>query len=532
MWISLENFKLFLNEIPRDTRFPDKNLIPFISGKCGIAESDILNYRIIRRTLDARKKRKIFFIYKLEVEVKESVNTEGRFPAPLLRKKRDLENLSLFPGISENPIIIGSGPAGLCSALLLAEYGLKPIVIDRGQAVDIRKRDIDSFMDSGELNTESNFLFGEGGAGTYSDGKLYTRKKDRNIAYILDRFVEAGAPEEIKYLKRPHIGSDKLPGMVSALRKKITGLGGEFIWGTRVDNVLLSGNRCKGVILSDGRKLSAPFVIIASGLSAEKLIRKLASKLEYSLKGFQVGCRIEHKQSLINKARYGIDPPPPCLGAAEYNLISRPPRGRALSASTFCMCPGGIVIPATNNEGRLSTNGMSEYSRSGKFSNAGIIVNQNPEDFKTAKEAFDFIEAIEKKAFSAGGGNFRCPAQSAYAFMNGEETLYSTDTSYNFDIIPARLDMILPEETVFALKEALMYFEKLIPGFMSSGTLMGVETHVSSPVRFIRDKQTLASSSARGLYIVGEGAGMAGGIISAAVDGLKIAEKIIREGID
>jgi uncharacterized FAD-dependent dehydrogenase len=332
------------------------------------------------------------------------------------------------------------------------------------------------------------------------------------------------------YLKKPHIGSDRLPQVIRNIRKKIESMGGTFLWGKQVEEIIEKDMACCGVKLSDGETMEAPLTIIAPGHSARKLIKQLLKQdTGYIPKDFQLGCRIEHKQSFVDYMQYGVSERPACLGAAEYNLVSRPPkRLNVASLASFCMCPGGEIIPATSSQGQLSTNGMSKYARSGDFANSGLIVNQNCGDFDSVFSAFDFIDRIEKQAFEAGGGDFVCPAQGAYAFFTGEQDLSVSESSYKFGLCSSRLDSILPPATVKALKEALKHFEKIAPGFMYSGTLVGVETRVSSPVRFFRNPESLESSFKR-LYIAGEGAGYASGIISAALDGLRIAEKALQQ---
>lgn len=531
MRIILDGLRVFVKKVPVSVTNLDQELKPFISSFSGIPEDDIRSYRILRKTLDARERRKLHFIFKIDVDVVESSKQAAKFPSPSLQVSHPLRQLSPLKGIPLNPVVVGSGPAGLMAALLLAEYGLKPIICERGRDVNSRHEDIGQFLQSRQLNTESNYLFGEGGAGTYSDGKLYTRINDPASSYVLESFVAAGAPEEILYLKRPHIGSDMLPKMVKNIREKIISLGGSFLWSTAVSDVFIEKKRCRGVITSKGEKIEAPFVLMAPGLSARDIITALIGNgVNYFLKGFQIGCRVEHSQSFVNMFQYGIDPLPPFLSAAEYNFVSRPPNDRNAGAVTFCMCPGGEIIPAVNQQGRLSTNGMSPYGRNGHFANSAIIVNQDPSGFKTYVDAFAFIDNIERLAFEAGGSDFAAPAQDAYSFVRGEESLSSSKSSYRFGTVSARIDTILPQRTADAVSEALIHFEKMAAGFMTSGKIIGVETHVSSPVRFFRHPETF-QSSLEGLYFAGEGAGYAGGIMSSAVDGLNIAEKILRNGI-
>ena len=529
-----KQFKISVNDFSKDIVDIDSNLIPIISKKTGINVKDIVSYKIIGKSLDARKKKNLIFNFKLEVKVDPSIKIEGLFlddPVPVNSKRNknhNLNDLNLKNDLQVNPIVIGTGPAGLMTAYLLALYDLKPIIVDIGKPVEERKEDIKSFFTDRKANPKSNFLFGEGGAGTYSDGKLYTRTKDPKIKFILETFVNAGAPEEIKYLKRPHIGSDILPGMVKNIRLEIEKLGGKFIWNSEVKSLIIENDSTlKGVSLANGEKIEAQVCFVAVGHSSRKLIKKMTeSGIEHNLKDFQIGCRIEHTQEFINQKQFGITKLPKCLGAAEYNMVNKPKRGIA-GVTTFCMCPGGIIAPMVAEEGQLSTNGMSRYARKSGFANSALIVNQKAADFTCIDEMFDFITAIEKNIFSAGGGDYSFPAQKAYSFIRKEiGDLKECNSSCELGIIPARLDEILPSKTFNALTEALKYFEKVMPGFMKSGVLIGAETRISSPVRFIRNMDSY-QSSVDNLYIIGEGAGYASGIISAALDGLRVAEKYL-----
>ncbi len=516
----LDGFKLFISEV-RNRKNPDAELKPFIASFLQIPEAKITAYRIIQKSLDARSVRSMHFLYRLalNLDTKEIPDalTEFRNDEPYIQP----ENLSKI----SNPLVLGTGPAGLMAALILAEAGTKPFIFDRGFDVETREKDIDRLYQQRILNSESNFLFGEGGAGTYSDGKLYTRIRDPRIKYILDVFVKGGAAQEISYLKHPHIGSDVLPGMVVFIRKYIESLGGKFFWGRKAVGIIRENDKCRGLKFSDGTKVESETVILAPGHSAVELILSLINEgVGYSLKDFQIGSRIEHSQEFINQIRYGEEIPPYCLGAAEYNFVSRTAENSGISgAATFCMCPGGEIVPGSSVEGQLSTNGMSRFARNGKFANSAIIVNQKASDFKSAQDAFAFLAKIEKDVFAAGGSNYSSPAQDAAAFVRGEKKLSMKESSYKLGLVPASLDSILPSKTVKAIQTALQNFEKTSSGFMRKGKLVGVECKVSSPVRFTRDFETM-ESTLKGLYIAGEGAGFAGGITSAGVDGMKAAE--------
>lgn len=515
----------------------EQRLHPWIAKRCGIDEQDVLSYEIRHRSLDARRKPDIKYIYQLDVKVRanspvhEDANTVVSTPEP--DHEHPLYHLPISLPAPEHPVIVGAGPAGLMAAYLLALYGCKPLILDRGTDVDQRRADIEHFLHTRQLNPESNYLFGEGGAGTYSDGKLYTRIKDHRIKFLLDAYVAARAPHRILYDHHPHIGSNILPSMVKRLRRQIEAWGGTFRWNAAVEDILIRRDHCEGVILRSGETVTGPLTLIACGHSARELIQQLVQRgIHHHLKDFQLGCRIEHLQQLIDQGQYGWIPPRHLVGAAEYQFTNRPSaQSHVAKATTFCMCPGGEIIAATSDPGRLCTNGMSPFLRNGSYANAGLIVNQPAAQFSAANQAFEMLDAIERQAFTSGSGAeqayaYRCPAQSARAFVRGEAGLASQETSYRLGITAARLDQLLPSATVHALREALQYFEKLIAGFLRDGVLIGVETRVSSPVRFERSPETL-SSSLPGLYLAGEGAGYAGGITSAALDGLRVAETIL-----
>jgi uncharacterized FAD-dependent dehydrogenase len=525
---TLRNLRVPVAGLAPDLVDLDSNLKPFIATECGVPESAVLDYQIANKGIDARIKA-VFIGYTVHVELSESPQENEKLIQNDSKWMFEADIPAHSPKeVPKGVIVVGTGPAGLCAAWLLAHYGCDPVVIDRGFDVDRRTADICHFMETGKLDINSNFLIGEGGAGAYSDGKLYTRTKDPLGSFVLKLFADHGAPEEILYLKRPHIGSDKLPGMVKSIREQIISMGGTFITGREVTGVFEENGRCGGVVTVDGEKLHAPAVILAHGLGGRHLTENLvAAGIDHALKDFQLGTRIEHKQSMVNYTQYGTSTPHPCLGAAEYNLVSRPPKQlRAGNVSSFCMCPGGIIVPSTAEEGRFSTNGMSRFARNGKFANSCLIVNQSKEDFATPAEAFMIIRELESQAYFSGGGGYTAPAQDAAAFVNEHLGLSKKDTSYCFGMEPARIDEMLPKNTARSLRVGLKYFEKVFPGFMTQGTLVGIESYISSPVRFLRDKESL-QSSLPGLYLSGEGAGNAGGIMSAAVDGLKIAGAIL-----
>jgi uncharacterized FAD-dependent dehydrogenase len=514
----------------------DHHLRPWIAAQCGIAETAVIDYRIERRSLDARQKPDLRYVYHLIARVSDGapvVEGEGvtvrTAPPP---EDQSLHHLPLRQPLPLHPLIVGAGPAGQMAAYLLAMHGCRPLVIDQGAEAAERTRDIARFHATRQLDPRSNYLFGEGGAGTYSDGKLYTRVKDRRMRFLLEAFVAARAPRHILYRHHPHIGSDLLPHMCRRLRQQIEAWGGSFRWHAEVQDIVERDGRCQGVVLADGSRLEAPLVMIGCGHSARALVRRLLARgISHKAKGYQLGCRIEHGQELIDLGQYGcragVDLPRHLLGAAEYNLVSRPPPHlQAASVTTFCMCPGGEIIAATSDPGQLSTNGMSRYARSSPFANAGLIVNQEIDRDGDGQAGFAAIDAIERAAFAAGGGDYQCPAQAAVDFLRGTLQTPLRPSSYRLGCRPGRIDRLLPAPTVRAIAQALQHFERIVPGFLRHGQVVGVETRVSSPVRFERDPETLASSLP-GLYLMGEGAGYAGGIVSAGLDGLRLAETVL-----
>lgn len=534
MLLKIDNLEIPVSKIPATMVNPDHHLHKYIAAHCAIPLDNIAEYTILNKSIDARRATPAL-VYSIAVRIKQELKStplralelsEDEFEKTLTA---DL-NLPDAPAGLKHPVIVGTGPAGLMAAYVLALAGCEPIILDRGFDVDQRKQDIDAFQCSRTLNPESNYLIGEGGAGTFSDGKLYTRTRDSRIRFILKTFTTAGAPHEIMYLKHPHIGSDILPVVIKNIRKKIEALGGKFIFGQAVKSVLISDETCAGVVMADGSQLVAPATILTHGLGGRELTGQLMQQgIDYQLKGFQLGCRIEHQQDFIDFNQYRLKTRPTFLGAAEYNLVSRPPADSGIyGVSSFCMCPGGEIVFSSATEKHLSTNGMSRFARNGKFANACLIVNQSPEQFDSPITAYQFLDGLERQAFELGGGDYTAPAQDAAAFVNGDLKLSKTESSYCFGLKAARLDKLLPKQTSAALSTALKHFDRTFKGFMREGKIVGIETCISSPVRFVRSPETLASSLQR-LYIAGEGAGYAGGIISAAADGIKIAEKILAE---
>lgn len=528
MKITVENLTLSARKLPPEL---DKELHSHIAAKCGLKAQDVLSYKITKRSLDARKKPDLKLIYNLVADVREGARSA--FPLTPAAESSSVPMEDALPtcknGLS-NPIIIGSGPAGLFCAYILALAGCRPIVLERGKNVEERKKSIENFLSARTLDPESNFLYGEGGAGTWSDGKLFTRVKDPRISFVLDTFVKMGADESVHYFSHPHIGSDKLGGVIANLRRRIIELGGEFRFSSCVKKLFVENNTCKGVILTSGEKLEAPAVVAACGHSARNFLWELSlSGVKCAMKGFQIGCRIEHPQSFINFLQYGSEDAPGPVGSAEYQFISKPAQNGAIhGVTTFCMCPGGEIIPATAEEGFLSTNGMSNFARDGRFANSALVTTLPENAFSSVQGAFSFLRDLEKKVYKAGGSDYSCPAQSAAGFMKKEMgSLRDFSTSYALGVVPGSVDRLLPRGPAESIRRALRYFDKIAPGFASKGIIVGLETHVSSPLRFERNPLTEYCSFTN-FYMAGEGAGMAGGITSSAIDGIRMAEALLR----
>lgn len=507
-----------------------------ILKKLAIPASDLVRFEIFKRGVDARKSHAILFVYSLDVEVKNEAKILAKF-------KKD-PHVNIAPDTSyhfvaqasnhnkERPVIVGFGPAGIFAALILAQSGFKPIVLERGKAVRERTKDTWGLWRKNKLNPESNVQFGEGGAGTFSDGKLYSQIKDPKHygRKVLNEFVKAGAPEEILYVSHPHIGTFRLVGMVEEIRKNIIELGGEIRFQSRVDDIEIKDGQVQSVTLQNGERIPTKHLVLAVGHSARDTFEMIYKRGVYvEAKPFSIGFRIEHPQSLIDKARHGPNAQHPVLGAADYKLVHHAKNGR--SVYSFCMCPGGTVVSAASEEGRVVTNGMSQYSRNERNANAGIVVGISPEEDYPGHPlaGVELQRKLEAHAFELGGKDYQAPGQLIGDFIaNKASTKFgSVQPSYTPGVHLTNLDTALPEYAITAIREAIPAFAKQIKGFdLADGVLTGVETRTSSPIRIKRDDETLQSINTKGLYPTGEGAGYAGGILSAAVDGIKIAEAV------
>ncbi len=527
---------LRLTEIRLPINHDENALYQAVLNRLGINRVNLHRLSVYRRNYDARKKSAIMFSYSIDVEVDHEDTLLAQFQKdPHIQKAPDMAYhfVAQAPHSAFNrPIIIGFGPCGIFAALILAQSGFNPIIIERGKPVRERTQDTFGFWRQRVLNPESNVQFGEGGAGTFSDGKLHTQIRDPNHygRKVLEEFVKAGAPEEILYLGKPHIGTFKLVQMVERLRKEIISLGGTFYFNRRVDDLLIQNNRITGIVLNNNQTLLSDHVLIAPGHSARDTFEMLyRCGVSMEAKPFSVGFRIEHPQSLIDSCRLGPNAGNPLLGSADYKLVHHCKNGRTVYS--FCMCPGGTVVAAASEPGRLVTNGMSQYSRNERNANAAIVVNVTPDDFPKNHPlaGIDFQRDLEKKAFELGGNNYNAPCQRVGDFLKGKPStkLGKVIPSYQPGVTPCNLIDALPDFAITALREAILAFERSIPGFsMEDAILTGTETRTSSPVRIIRDRKSFESVSIKGLYPAGEGAGYAGGILSSAIDGIEAAQAI------
>lgn len=509
-----------------------------IAKKLKIKETEIKNYQIFKESIDARRGI-ITFVYTVDVTLANEIN--------ILNKK--IPHVSQTPHLdyqmppkrevmpTKRPIVIGFGPAGMFAALLLAEAGYRPLVFERGGSVDERIKSIDHFWKNGQLDPESNVQFGEGGAGTFSDGKLTTRVKDLRGRKVLEEFIRAGAPKEILYKAHPHIGTDLLRHVVVNIRETILTLGGEVHFNTKIDDFIIDDGQIRGVVTknkfdpNESQRFESDHVILAVGHSARDTFEKLYEhQVDMVAKPFAIGLRIEHPQKLINQAQYKEFAEHPKLGQAEYRLAHQATNGRGVY--TFCMCPGGYVVPASSEPNRIVTNGMSEHARAEMNANSAVLVQIRLDDFQSDHPlaGVEFQRQLESKAFVMGGSNYQAPAQLVGDFLANRPSMVtgSTKPSYALGIQLTNLHDLFSKEICEAMIEGIYAFDKKLSGFANNDAILtGIESRSSSPIRITRDLKSFESTNLKGLYPIGEGAGFAGGIVSSAIDGLRCAERVI-----
>ncbi|AXA92133.1 NAD(P)/FAD-dependent oxidoreductase [Massilia sp. YMA4] len=532
---------LRLNELKLPLNHTEPELTEAILARLDIAPEMLLSFTVHKRSYDARKKANIILIYSLDVATTDDAGVLQRrkhdvhlMPSPDMEYKFVAHGVNT-DGSQPRPVVIGMGPCGLFAALILAQMGLKPIVLERGKTVRERTKDTFGFWRKRVLNPESNVQFGEGGAGTFSDGKLYSQIKDPRYLgrKVLTEFVKAGAPEEIMYVSKPHIGTFRLVKMVEAMREEIVALGGEIRFEQRVTDFEIEEKdgvrQLRGLLLASGERIVTDHVVLAIGHSSRDTFQVLYERGVYiEAKPFSIGFRVEHPQSLIDTCRFGPNAGHPILGAADYKLVHHAKNGRAVYS--FCMCPGGTVVAAASEPGRVVTNGMSQYSRAERNANSAIVVSISPEDYPGHPLAgIEFQRRLEEKAFELGGGNYSAPGQLMGDFVAGKPSTEfgAVIPSYKPAVHLTDLATILPDYAVEALREAFPAFDKQVRGyFKHDAVLTGLETRTSSPIRIKRRDDDLQSLNTRGLFPAGEGAGYAGGILSAGVDGIKVAEAV------
>jgi uncharacterized FAD-dependent dehydrogenase len=534
---------LRINELKLPLDHTEADLDAAVLARLAIGRDSLRGYSVFKRSYDARKRSAILLIYALDVDLTDEAAVLARLQHDMHVMPSPDTGYKFVAGgerlqghdVNKRPVVVGTGPCGLFVALILAQMGLRPLILERGKVVRERTVDTFGFWRKRELNTESNVQFGEGGAGTFSDGKLYSQIKDP-LHYgrkVLTEFVKAGAPEEIMYVSKPHIGTFRLVKMVEQMRENIIALGGEYRFESKVTDIEVEEKdgvrQVRGVVLASGEHIATDHLVMAIGHSARDTFEMLYQRGVYiEAKPFSIGFRVEHPQSLIDVARFGPSAGNKILGAADYKLVHHASNGR--SVYSFCMCPGGTVVAASSEEGRVVTNGMSQYSRNERNANSAIVVGITPADYPGHPLAgIAFQRQLEERAFVLGGGTYDAPGQLVGDFVRGVPSTGFGTVAPSFKPAVHLTDLAgaLPEYAITAMREAFPAFDKQIKGYYKEdAVLTGVETRTSSPIRIKRNDGDLQSLNTRGLFPAGEGAGYAGGILSAAVDGIKVAEAV------
>jgi len=544
---------LRLTELRLPLNHAEDALRPAVLARLGLKNGQLKSFTVFKRSYDARKKSAMVLIYTVDCEVADEAALLARFAGDAhVKPTPDMDYkfvgqlpADFYAGARPRPVVIGFGPCGIFAALILAQMGLRPIVLERGKQVRERTKDTWGLWRQGELNPESNVQFGEGGAGTFSDGKLWSQISDpRHLTRkVLNEFVKAGAPEEILFVSKPHIGTFRLVSMVIKMRAEIEALGGEIRFEQKVTDLLIEQGHVRGVTLASGEQLRTDQVVLALGHSARDTFQMLHERgVHMEAKPFSIGYRIEHPQSIIDAARFGPNAGNPILGAADYKLVHHASNGR--SVYSFCMCPGGTVVAATSEPERVVTNGMSQYSRNERNANAGIVVGISPQDYRqdgktegpvSPLDGMAFQRIWESRAYELGEGGYKAPGALVGDFIKRQRSreFGNVMPSYKPGVTLTDLQQkgrgSLPEYALEAIREALPAFERQIRGFsMADAVLTGVETRTSSPLRITRGKN-YQSLNVGGLFPAGEGAGYAGGIMSAGVDGIEVAEAVAKD---
>lgn len=522
--LRIQQVKLSLDE--------DVTLLPTkIIKKLRIKKEDLLAYHIVKESIDARKEQDVQFTYCIDCEVRDEL-------AIIKHKRKDITQTPDLTyqmptkgviALKHRPVIVGFGPAGMFAALLLAQMGYRPLIFERGGNVEQRIISVEKFWREGILDSNSNVQFGEGGAGTFSDGKLTTRSKDLRVHKVLEELVRFGAPKEILYMAHPHIGTDNLRSVVKNIREEIIRLGGEIHFHTKMEDIQIQHGHISAVI-ANGKEYPCEQLILAIGHSARDTMNQLIERgVAMQAKAFAVGARIEHPQSFINAAQYKGNAGHPRLGAAEYRLTCTASNGRGVY--TFCMCPGGSVVPSTSTVHGVVVNGMSEHARDLENANSALLVTIRCEDFgNDPRKGMQFQETLEKKAYEIAGATYQAPAQLVKDFLNHQKSKHigRVTPSYALGVSLCDLHAVLPAYVCEAMEVGILHFDRKLKGFaMDDAILTGVETRSSSPLRIERRKDDYISINVEGLYPCGEGAGYAGGIVSAAIDGLRCAQSLI-----